>query len=417
MAAPGYDLYYLNVMAGPGDERVWRFCDDPAHAWVRGTWEDQPVDPRLPAAPPPEEPRDRHHPAHRRAGRRPLPGRTSGSERDGVERRLFAGCFGIFGHGNVAGVGQALLENELRDPRALPLLPGAQRAGDGPRGGGVRPHEATASRPSSAPPRSAPARRTCSPALPSPPSTACPVAAPAERHLRHASRLPRCCRSSRTRPATTCPSTTSSARCRLLRPGLAAGAAARRRCSARCACSPTRSQAGAVTLALPQDVQAEARDWPVELFAQAGLARRPSGPGAGRAGAGRRGAARPRSDRSSSPAAASSTRRRPTRCARSPRPPASRSPRRRRARARCPTTTPVGRRLGRTGRRRRTRSPATPMSCWASAPATPTSRRRRGRPSRPPGVRFVNLNVTGARRRQALRDVAGRRRPRTGSRR
>jgi 3D-(3,5/4)-trihydroxycyclohexane-1,2-dione acylhydrolase (decyclizing) len=29
-------------------------------------------------------------------------------ERDGVEQRLFAGCFGIFGHGNVAGVGQAL---------------------------------------------------------------------------------------------------------------------------------------------------------------------------------------------------------------------------------------------------------------------------------------------------------------------
>jgi hypothetical protein len=29
-------------------------------------------------------------------------------ERDGIERRLFAGCFGIFGHGNIAGVGQAL---------------------------------------------------------------------------------------------------------------------------------------------------------------------------------------------------------------------------------------------------------------------------------------------------------------------
>jgi len=29
-------------------------------------------------------------------------------ERDGVEQRFFAGCFGIFGHGNVAGVGQAL---------------------------------------------------------------------------------------------------------------------------------------------------------------------------------------------------------------------------------------------------------------------------------------------------------------------
>ncbi|WP_433230273.1 3D-(3,5/4)-trihydroxycyclohexane-1,2-dione acylhydrolase (decyclizing) [Actinomadura formosensis] len=33
------------------------------------------------------------------------------SERDGEERRFFAGCFGIFGHGNVAGLGQALLEH------------------------------------------------------------------------------------------------------------------------------------------------------------------------------------------------------------------------------------------------------------------------------------------------------------------
>jgi 3D-(3,5/4)-trihydroxycyclohexane-1,2-dione acylhydrolase (decyclizing) len=31
-------------------------------------------------------------------------------ERDGEEHQFFAGCFGIFGHGNVAGVGQALLE-------------------------------------------------------------------------------------------------------------------------------------------------------------------------------------------------------------------------------------------------------------------------------------------------------------------
>ncbi|GAA4102534.1 3D-(3,5/4)-trihydroxycyclohexane-1,2-dione acylhydrolase (decyclizing) [Actinomadura miaoliensis] len=31
-------------------------------------------------------------------------------ERDGVRRRLFGGCFGIFGHGNVAGIGQALAE-------------------------------------------------------------------------------------------------------------------------------------------------------------------------------------------------------------------------------------------------------------------------------------------------------------------
>ncbi|WP_370938196.1 5-deoxy-glucuronate isomerase [Amycolatopsis sp. cg13] len=48
MAAPGYDLYYLNVMAGPGPGRAWLICDDPAHAWVRQTWESQDVDPRLP---------------------------------------------------------------------------------------------------------------------------------------------------------------------------------------------------------------------------------------------------------------------------------------------------------------------------------------------------------------------------------
>ncbi|KRE42909.1 3D-(3,5/4)-trihydroxycyclohexane-1,2-dione acylhydrolase (decyclizing) [Knoellia sp. Soil729] len=36
------------------------------------------------------------------------------SERDGKRQRLFAGCLGIFGHGNVAGIGQALLQEELR---------------------------------------------------------------------------------------------------------------------------------------------------------------------------------------------------------------------------------------------------------------------------------------------------------------
>ena len=48
MAAPGYDLYYLNVMAGPGEERAWRICDHPDHAWIRDTWAGQPIDPRLP---------------------------------------------------------------------------------------------------------------------------------------------------------------------------------------------------------------------------------------------------------------------------------------------------------------------------------------------------------------------------------
>lgn len=46
------------------------------------------------------------------------------SERDGTERKLFAGCFGIFGHGNVAGLGQALLQAELAEPDALPYVLG-----------------------------------------------------------------------------------------------------------------------------------------------------------------------------------------------------------------------------------------------------------------------------------------------------
>lgn len=48
MAVPGYDLYYLNVMAGPGAERAWRICFDAAHAWITETWDEQPIDPRLP---------------------------------------------------------------------------------------------------------------------------------------------------------------------------------------------------------------------------------------------------------------------------------------------------------------------------------------------------------------------------------
>ncbi len=41
------------------------------------------------------------------------------SERDGIERPFFGGCSGIFGHGNLAGLGQALLEAELHQPGAL----------------------------------------------------------------------------------------------------------------------------------------------------------------------------------------------------------------------------------------------------------------------------------------------------------
>jgi 3D-(3,5/4)-trihydroxycyclohexane-1,2-dione acylhydrolase (decyclizing) len=46
------------------------------------------------------------------------------SESDGEEQKLFAGCLGIFGHGNVAGVGQALLQAELEEPEALRYILG-----------------------------------------------------------------------------------------------------------------------------------------------------------------------------------------------------------------------------------------------------------------------------------------------------
>lgn len=56
MAAPDYDLYYLNVMAGPAEDGSWLMTDDPTHHWVRGTWDSQEVDPRLPMTRPVETP-------------------------------------------------------------------------------------------------------------------------------------------------------------------------------------------------------------------------------------------------------------------------------------------------------------------------------------------------------------------------
>jgi len=48
VAAPGYPLYYLNVLAGPGGTRSMAFCDDPAHHWIRAMWEHMEPDPRCP---------------------------------------------------------------------------------------------------------------------------------------------------------------------------------------------------------------------------------------------------------------------------------------------------------------------------------------------------------------------------------
>jgi 3D-(3,5/4)-trihydroxycyclohexane-1,2-dione acylhydrolase (decyclizing) len=51
------------------------------------------------------------------------------TERDGVEHRLIEGMFGIFGHGNVAGLGEAVLESELADAHAMPYYQGRNEQG------------------------------------------------------------------------------------------------------------------------------------------------------------------------------------------------------------------------------------------------------------------------------------------------
>ena len=45
-AAHGYDLYYLNALAG--DRRSMAAADDPELAWIRGAWADLEPDPRVP---------------------------------------------------------------------------------------------------------------------------------------------------------------------------------------------------------------------------------------------------------------------------------------------------------------------------------------------------------------------------------
>ncbi len=45
-AAHGYDLYYLNALAG--DRRSMASADDPDLAWIRAGWAGQATDPRVP---------------------------------------------------------------------------------------------------------------------------------------------------------------------------------------------------------------------------------------------------------------------------------------------------------------------------------------------------------------------------------
>ena len=48
VAAPGYPMYYLNVLAGPADDRSMAFSDDPAHGWLRRSRDGVKTDPRVP---------------------------------------------------------------------------------------------------------------------------------------------------------------------------------------------------------------------------------------------------------------------------------------------------------------------------------------------------------------------------------
>jgi 5-deoxy-glucuronate isomerase len=38
----------MNVMAGPDPDRSWNITDDPAQGWIRETWNEKDIDPRLP---------------------------------------------------------------------------------------------------------------------------------------------------------------------------------------------------------------------------------------------------------------------------------------------------------------------------------------------------------------------------------
>jgi len=48
VAPPEYPMYFLNVLAGPNEDRTMSFCDDATHHWIREAWEGQEPDPRLP---------------------------------------------------------------------------------------------------------------------------------------------------------------------------------------------------------------------------------------------------------------------------------------------------------------------------------------------------------------------------------
>ena len=195
------------------------------------------------------------------------------SERDGVEHRLIAGMFGILRPWQRRGPGAAVLEPELADSHAMPYYqgrneqgmvhtatgfarqrnrlstmacltqigPGADQHGDR-RGDSHRQPAA----------RAAPAKRRVR-------DTRCRPGPPAARTpdgQRHS--------------VNDCLRPVARYFDRVWRPEqLRLGAP---RCAMRVLTDPV--ETGAAVIALPEDVQAEADDWPEELFENAGVARR-----------------------------------------------------------------------------------------------------------------------------------------------
>ncbi|NEB70753.1 5-deoxy-glucuronate isomerase [Streptomyces fulvissimus] len=77
IAPPGRTLYYLNVMAGPGEERAWLIRDHPDHGWIRDTWRDEPVDARLPLYTAEQHTASKHTAQHHTPPRRTAEQRTA----------------------------------------------------------------------------------------------------------------------------------------------------------------------------------------------------------------------------------------------------------------------------------------------------------------------------------------------------
>ncbi len=152
VAAPGYPMYYLNVLAGPARRAVDGLLRRPGAHLGPGHLGDAGARPALPGD-------DRG-----RTGRvklttaqalvRWLLAQRIGNCSTAREVPLFPGVFAIFGHGNVLGLGTAL--EEVRD-RASGLAR-AQRAGHGARRGRLRARPPTAARSASPRRRSGPAR-------------------------------------------------------------------------------------------------------------------------------------------------------------------------------------------------------------------------------------------------------------------